>query len=226
MIQHHPSTNRLVSYAAGSLSFSQTLCISAHIEKCYKCRQAVKSLHEVGSELMANSQPAKVSDSLKSRVMSQIRQSDTDDSATHEVVNRASVPNSIIPRSLRSKLSSDDIESLQWKRLGFGIKTVRVCTDLDGSQVDLIRIPPGGKIPNHKHTGEETTIVLKGSFSDDEGIYNVGDLIVRNTEHNHRPTASQDSECVCLTVLQKPIHLTGWLGKIINPVIERSHCAS
>jgi len=41
----------------------------------------------------------------------------------------------------------------------------------------LHRIKAGGKAPEHDHKGTEITVVLTGSFSDEDDIYQPGDFI-------------------------------------------------
>jgi putative transcriptional regulator len=62
---NHPYDELLAAYSAGSLPLSQALCISAHLEHCSSCGQKLQQLNHVGSELMQQLKPSKVSDELK-----------------------------------------------------------------------------------------------------------------------------------------------------------------
>jgi putative transcriptional regulator len=229
MINHHPSSDRLTAFSAGSLPLSQALCISAHIEHCPQCRRDVKLLNQVGSELLSQLDPVAVPESLKSRVMDAINSPEAVtgtgiDSASHTTEQLQSSAQT--PRCLR-KLIPNGLSELNWKRLSPSIHATKLCSDVNGSKIEMIKIQPGGQVASHNHTGEEITVVLSGSFSDDSGIYRKGDIIFRNKEDkHHRPIASQDSECICLTSVEAPIQFTGFFARLFNPLIRRSHYAS
>ena len=38
-------------------------------------------------------------------------------------------------------------------------------------ELALHKIDAGGKVPDHDYRGQEITVVLKGSFSDEDGVY-------------------------------------------------------
>ena len=69
--------------------------------------------------------------------------------------------------------------------------------------------------------GDEITVILRGSFSDREDKYAVGDFIVRTRRETHRPVASQDQDCLCLTTLDEPIEMSNWLLRLGLSVINR-----
>ena len=78
----------------------------------------------------------------------------------------------------------------------------------------------GGRIPKHTHRGTELTLVLEGSFSDEEGVYHQGDFLMRDAEDVHTPTAAQTADCICVGVLDAPIRFTGWNYRVINPFLK------
>lgn len=229
MINHHPSSDRLTAFSAGSLPLSQALCISAHLEHCPQCRRDLKQLNQVGSELFSQLHPIAVPDALKNKVMAAINNPEStaiinSDELSPRSINHHS--NSQTPRCLR-KLIPNGFSGLNWKRLSPSIHATKLCNDVNGNKIEMIKIQPGGQVASHNHTGEEITVVLSGSFSDDSGIYRQGDIIFRNKDDKyHRPIASQDSECICLTSVEAPIQFTGFFARLFNPLIRRSHYAS
>ncbi|MGH1371051.1 MAG: ChrR family anti-sigma-E factor [Cellvibrionaceae bacterium] len=231
MITHHPSADYLAAFSAGTLSFSQAICVSAHIEHCSQCRTDVKRLNQVGSELLEHLQPAQVSESLKQSVMDAIdREVSSDRVQASRQAPQANALNSSthrqVPKCLQ-RLVPDGFSKLGWKRLSPSIHAAKLCSDVNGSKVEMIKIQPGGQVASHNHTGEEITLVLTGSFSDNNGNYQAGDIIFRNKDdRHHKPIASQDSECICLTAVESPIQFTGFFARLFNPLIRRSHYAS
>src|SRR5690606_24367164 len=88
-----------------------------------------------------------------------------------------------------------------------------------GFQVALQRIAAGARVPTHTHGGTELTVILSGGFSDELGVYHAGDFIARDPSHKHSPTALQNEDCICLTVLDAPIKFTGW-QRLFNPFMH------
>lgn len=226
-INHHPDSELLAAYAAGSLPLSQALCVSAHIEMCHECKTNSRRLNNLGGFVFEQSDREKVSHELKAKVLAQLDKSpDKAPSPERTPVKRAEENtegnNSHIPRSLKQFIPTT-FENLHWKRVSPSIKQAHLCTDSDGSQIALLSIKAGGKAGHHTHLGEELTMILKGAFSDETGIFQKGDFMLRNDNHKHRPIATKDGECICLTVLNAPIQFTGYFNRWLNPILRRNH---
>ena len=214
----HPEDELLLSYSAGSLPLSQALCISTHIERCPDCARKFQRLNRVGSELMRELAPAPASDSLKQRMFDRL------DSLTEKRAEQApvDVPNSTVPRCLR-QFVKNGYQDLAWRSVSAHIQSVELCRDSNGAKVELLKIKPGGSAVNHTHLGDEYTVILEGSFSDDDGLYGEGDFLLRKKNEQHRPVATQDRECICLAVTEGPIQFTGLISRMLNPFIRRSY---
>ena len=87
-ISHHPNNELITAYSAGNLPLSQSLCVATHTEYCDICRQSVKQLDVLGSELMQTTNTSPISPDLKSQVMARL------DGLTDTDVKDASIPNS------------------------------------------------------------------------------------------------------------------------------------
>lgn len=220
MANYHPGEEMLTAFSAGNLQLSHALCVSTHIEQCDECRTNLLRLNSLGASLLSDLEPAKASDGLKSNVMAQL---DMQDSQPEEqLVSTDSQVNPNIPRALRQFISRD-YDDLEWKNISTAIQSVSLCTDINGSKVELMKIGPGGAVPTHTHTGDEYTLLLEGSFSDEEGIYKKGDFLVRDGRHKHKPVVSKDQECICLAVTDAPIEFTGFFTRLLNPFIRRGY---
>jgi len=222
LVNHHPTDELLTVYCAGSLPLSQALCLSAHIEMCKKCQTNVQRLNKLGACIFNHTKPATVSSDLKEKIFSQL------DQQLHHL--KTTVKKSIavdqtieeVPKCLKQFIPSN-YDELNWHRVSFSIRQANLCTDGNGAQVALMRIKAGGKAGLHTHMGNEFTTVLKGAFSDETGLFQQGDFVVRDSQHKHRPAATKDSECICLTVLEAPIQFTGYLSRWLNPLLRRGH---
>jgi putative transcriptional regulator len=218
----HPEDELLASYAAGSLPLSQALCISVHLEHCSKCSQNLHRLNQLGSELMLKLQPAPPSPELKNKIFDQIDQMSIDEISNKIATPHTEAINPLIPRCLHQFIKTGYTD-LKWKRLSRDIQSYELCRDQNNAKVELLRIKAGGTSGTHTHMGDEYTVILEGSFSDESGLYRQGDFLVRDSRDKHTPVATIDKECICLAVTEAPIQLTGFFGRLLNPLIRRSY---
>ena len=216
-IKNHPTAELLVSYSAASLPLSQALCISTHLDNCDECTQKLRRLNQVGSELMQQLKPSPPSSGLKAQLLERL------DSLTENVESdRHSPGNTSVPRCLKQFIKTG-YEDISWTRISRDIQSYELCRDQNNAKVELLRIRPGGSASTHTHMGDEYTVILEGSFSDEGGLYHKGDFLLRDASHQHTPVASRDKYCICLAVTEAPIQLTGFFGRLLNPFIRRSY---
>lgn len=227
MIHHHPDNNLLLEYASGSLNWAHSLVVAAHIQLCPQCAAQLKLLNGVGGNLLASATPTPslvceegdVFSKLMQRIDQQPETADTQcpdsDRDTRPVRDPIFAS---VPPVVRKLLADNPV--LQWRRLSKGLKEARLKTGQSEREVSFHRIAPGSKVAEHDHRGREITMVLYGSFSDADGVYTPGDFLVREPGEVHRPTATQDQECLCLSVVEAPVALTGLIGKIVNPFLS------
>ena len=223
VVNYHPDSELLTTFSAGSMPLSQALCVSAHLEMCSDCRAGVRSLNKLGAHVFNQMKPSRVSDELKESVFSQL----DDTVAQNPISDNQSRNNTVrsdsgVPSCLH-QFVADGYDSLSWHWVSPSIKQANLCVDGDGARVALLRIKPGGKATHHTHMGEEITMVLKGAFSDESGIFQQGDFVLRGSNDKHRPMATKDSECICLTVLDAPIQFTGNFSRWLNPLLRLGH---
>ena len=212
----HPRDELLAAYSAGSLPLSQALCISTHLERCPDCGRKLQRLNRVGSELMQQLKPAPASDELKNRLLDRL------DSLSEESSEESHpLRGSTVPRCLRQFVRGS-YNDLPWRRVSADIHSVELCRDSNGAKVELLKIKPGGSAITHTHLGDEYTVILEGSFSDEAGLYGEGDFLLRDKHDKHTPVASQHRECLCLAVTEGPIQFTGFFSRMMNPFIRRS----
>lgn len=86
----------------------------------------------------------------------------------------------------------------------------------DTVRINLLYIAEGVKIPQHTHKGIESTLILHGGFSDEEGHYEAGDYLVKDASDKHSPFTKADEDCLCLTVLTEPMVFTQGVARIFN----------
>ncbi len=213
MINRHPEADLLVEYAAGSLTAAPCISITTHLQFCESCSDSVESLKDIGGNLLQSMEAAPVSEDLLDRVLDCIENGEAESSQQTE--NPGDEVTRELPSFVRSLLPANE---LRWKFLSPSLKVAPISVGEEVFELALHRIKAGGTVPEHDHHGREITVVLKGSFSDEDGVYQPGDFIVREKGDVHQPFAAQNEECICLSVLEAPIKLKGF-KKIFTPLI-------
>lgn len=220
MISKCPDETLLVEYASGSLSTAPSIAVTTHLKYCDKCRNAVSALGFLGGSLLECLEEEEVSEGLLAQVLDRIETLEDQPSSVESSKGSAVVDPvaSGLPEFVRSLLPD---EKLSWRNLTSSLEVAPIRIGEKDFEVSLHRIHPGGKAPEHDHRGKEITVVLRGSFSDEDGVYHPGDFLVREEGDTHRPYAARNEECVCLSVLEAPIKLTG-IKSVFNPFISFS----
>ncbi len=212
MVQRHPEASLLSEYAGGSVSPALCAAITAHLHFCTECRSHNKALCTVGASLLENADAVEVSGSLLDSVMSAI------DSGEAEPVIKETVKNTEqdFPDVVQRLLPES---GPQWKSVSPSLKAASLPVGEEQFELALHRIKAGGMVPEHDHKGMEYTVVVRGSFSDEEGVYREGDFIVKAPGDIHRPLAAKNEECICLSVVEAPIRMTG-IKALLNPFLS------
>jgi putative transcriptional regulator len=224
MIRYHPDDNLLTEYASGSLAWAVSLSVCAHLQFCPHCRKRVETLNKLGGAILTTSIAEKVEPETFAQLMERIRNQKSDSSKTpkSDAIRAQDFYHSDpmlnhLPKVIAKLLPTNG--KLKWQRVSGSLKRARLVAGQDKYEVAFQKISSGGTVVEHDHRGLEVTLVLHGSFSDENGVYNEGDFLVRNSGEVHRPTATQNQDCLCLSVSEAPVEVTGLLGKIINPFL-------
>lgn len=227
MIKHRPDDNMLAEYAAGSLDWGLSLAVAAHLHFCSSSRDRVQQLNAVGGALLSTSEPEAIDSDAFQRLMDRIKTQGKGSTAANDGAAK--------PKVASKKLGNDPLlvdlppvvrrllpegKPVKWRFVSPALRMARLQTGQDKYEVAFHRICTGGKVAEHDHQGLEVTLVLKGSFSDGDGVYTEGDFLVRQPGDVHRPTATQNQDCLCLSVVEAPVSLTGVMGKLINPFLS------
>jgi putative transcriptional regulator len=118
----------------------------------------------------------------------------------------------ILPLPLRRYVPA----TARWKHAGGGVREIGLKLGEGPHLAVLLRIPGGGVMAKHRHTGLEFSLVLQGAFTDRGARYAPGDVCLA-AEPEHEPLADAGVDCICLAVIDGPIVLTGRIGRLLNP---------
>lgn len=230
MLGHHPNENTLLEYSAGTLDTATSICVSTHINHCAECRNRVKAYNKLGGDFLSSVPVSPIGSDCFEQLMDKIKLGDShmanpaNDSCaqskpTSTIAAKAKKANDERCERVINKLLNKNAP-LQWKRVSPSLSEAVLTVGQNTHEVCFHKIRRGGRVAQHDHGGAEITVVLEGSFSDEDGTYQAGDYIERQPGEIHRPIATQNEDCLCLTVVEAPVELTGIVGKIVNPFIS------
>lgn len=243
MAHHHPDIHMLTEFSAGVASPGIALCIAAHIDYCPQCRNQARKLEALGGALFeiegtdhegtvhegavhegtvheGTAQPSALDAALEKTLAAIDKLEAAAVSGRNNLPEtNASRPGSSFPDCLRSLIPAG-LEQLNWKKIGASLRVARLDTGDRQHEVALHQLQAGGGVADHDHRGQEITVVLKGSFSDQNGLYMPGDFLVRNAGEAHAPKASNDGDCICLSTMAAPVRFTGLLTRLVNPFLR------
>lgn len=212
-MSYHPETSILEAYAQGTLDDVTAFTIATHIETCPKCRSLVAQLEEGCGEELVNASMSPV-DSFDDMLASILSLDPSDEpfrparKPTFIDVNGKSFQLPLSLSRFREQIG-------EWK--SYGGKVYSASIELsDQARVNLMYISEGVTIPQHTHKGLESTLVLHGSFSDEDGEYQVGDYLLKDASVKHSPFTKQGEDCLCLTVLTEPMLFTQGVARVFN----------
>ncbi|MFN3835183.1 MAG: cupin domain-containing protein [Glycocaulis sp.] len=123
----------------------------------------------------------------------------------HDAASGAGGAQTGLPAPLQPFLDRQTGGELRWTRRLGGMNEI-VLDELsgDGTETSLVRLMPGGGIPDHDHGGEELTLILSGAFHDGRALFRAGDLCAAMPGTRHRPRVTGSEPCICLAVSMAP----------------------
>ena len=162
---------------------------------------------EVAGYFLDKIEPTIVSEDLWMKVLNnaQIKKQSRINTPTDPFLNQ-------LPVSLQVHLAD---KKIKWK----SFKDVKIATILpkdNNEKLELIHVMPGAKIPQHTHEGNESFLVLHGSYSDEYGSYKQGTVQVRSDDHHHTPIGHTQTGCVGLAYTHGKIKFSGKFCKLLN----------
>ena len=208
-VLHHPSSDILLSYAAGRLDKGMSLVVDVHAVACAACRAEIEQLEAVGGTLLESLAPAEMAPDALDRALARIEtRAPPPPPAARALPGLAGI-------DLSAALAGLDLGPRRW--LAPGVWMRPIVSERGGRNTYLLRTGPGARLPRHGHTGEEFVCVLQGGFSDDAGSYGPGDFAQSGSSRVHEPATDADGECICLISSEGPMLMQGAVGKLLLP---------
>lgn len=213
-IHFHPNHDLLSRYANGDLDSASSIMISAHLEFCPHCRQKIAAIEAKQARILESSESVALTPSLSAMMLEIMAQEPAETSVEEAPDSELTMEDKTYP--LPSVLQRHNDKIGPWSRLPGNIKRAQVEVSGD-SKMNFIYMDSDSSLPEHTHQGQEITLVLAGEFYDESGTYKPGDFIVQTDEHTHLPRTREGQDCLCLTLLNAPLHFTSGLATLLNP---------
>ena len=210
-IMHHPTEETLVAFAGAKLCEANSLVVATHLAHCADCRGALRDLVEVGGGLLEQTRATTIGAESRQSVMDRL------DDTVMEAPNKP-IPT---PKSERALAPLSLYEGGKWQWVGPGVyRQFLDVPNVAGTRVFMLKAAPGTRLPDHRHVGTEWTCVLKGAFRHDHGRFGAGDFDEADGSVDHNPYVEEGEECICLVALNGHVEMTGWLGRLIQPLVR------
>ncbi len=208
----------LLEYAAGTLDDAHTLIVSAYLTLSPEGRRYVADCERLGGALVAHlCDPVDVSPACLERLLEKIDCAPPACTEKKICSNATCIPcEDLLPAPLAGLLPPEMGDKLVWKRSFSGLRRLDLLPAECASQAQLMHCSPGFRFPRHHHNGMEITLVLEGSFSDGQGHYRRGDLLIAEDGTTHAPVADAKTGCLCFCVTTHPIRFSGFFARLRN----------
>ncbi len=170
----------------------------------------------MGAVLMADAPPVSVSDRALDAVFARIAGHRPDDQAeTPAVQGKHGVPAPL------GNLLPDDLSEVRWRAIGPGIKQAKLKgPDGHDDGVKLLKIAPGRSVPQHSHGGHEMTLIVSGSYTDEIGRFQAGDIADLDGDIQHQPVSDSGEDCICIIATDAPLAFTGIVPRLMQSFIR------
>lgn len=210
--KHHPKPETLAAFASGALDEAMSVVIAAHLEHCDDCVLAVRDFEALGGARLESLEPVALSADAIDRFWSAI---DADRGSLKQTADLP--PEKVRPLSAYLK---GGIDAIEWKPVAPGMAQHVLAADgYRKGVLRLLRIDPGTRMPKHTHGEEELTLILRGAYEDEIGVFQAGDLADLDGEATHSPCAIGEEPCICLIATNGPLSFKGFVGKVIQPFV-------
>ena len=217
-IRHHPSDTTLIAYAAGHLGEALAAIVASHLAVCPRCRQRNHVADEIGGGLLTDTEPAAMRDDALNAVFARIDSGAPSNDTPATEGPRAGQHGVAAPLGA---LLPADLEEIRWRSVGPGIRQARLDDSTDAPEgLKLLKIAPGRAVPRHTHRGHEMTLIVSGSYTDELGRFQAGDIADLDGEVDHQPVSDTGEDCICIIATDAPLRFQGWVPRLMQPFVR------
>ena len=226
-LNHCPSSATLADFSFGNGFSLSDIVLRAHISACRHCRQKIREIETIGSDLLMSEIHSYIGPTLNNLDVNVNKILDGYDSPTDSV----DAKNDVLSKSKADDFELDNsldclfpsyldcsFDALPWRSAGKDIQLCKLRED-GNSRLWMVKGKPGAKLPKHSHRGQELTLVLKGSYACSSNIYQPGDLHECDDENTHQPIIVGDTDCISLVATEGDLKFDNLLLRLIQPML-------
>lgn len=212
------SDERLWAFLQGELDPAESLLIVAHCHLSCEGRKRIIALTTCAAAAMETIEPQTMRCSAHAFFEEKCAAHPKEKPA--ELIENAHCTKSCeVPKPLQPYLGTS-YEAVDWTLLYPGIFSKDVSIPGSRARTRFLKINKGTVIPEHRHLGDQLTLILRGAWIDEGETYRAGDVSIhqgdtKNTFTPHAPV-TQGEDCICMTVLHGPVKLIGIMANIIG----------
>jgi putative transcriptional regulator len=223
--RRHPSDATLLAHAAGTLGKAHRLVVEIHAKSCSDCQRAIRAAERVGGLLLEELPYTAMTPGALERCLARLETNERSPSfsgatrpTSHDEAWSALLKGDIVlPLELQS------LRPGRLRRLSPGILHATLFGDSDG-RLHFIRVSPDVALPRHSHpAGLELTYVLAGSFHDESGRYQTGDVGEQpdcdGLDHAHLVRADPGGDCICILATAGRLRFENLLPRMLQPIL-------
>lgn len=193
----------MLDHAAGALSPARQLLVVTHLRLKPSARESTVWLEAAGGALLEGLEPVPVATTPLAPL-------------DRMAVSVVSAPDHLVESHALIEAASRQPENLSWRWRAPSLRELRL--PMPGAS--LMRLAGGRAVPIHGHTGEELTLVLRGDYADETGIYGPGEIAFADAGFDHSPYVPEGSDCVCLVATDGDLKFHGLLSRIVHRVLS------
>jgi putative transcriptional regulator len=209
-LRRQPSEERLLAYAAGTLSAPEAVVVATHLALKPQTRPWADLGRAVGGALLDDAEPVALDAGAREAALARL---DVPVASEESVPAKSADPS--LPEPLRG------LPLGPWRWAGPGVHVRNVIGPRDGDcRVILLRIAPGQCAPRHTHGGVELTCVIRGAYATEDGVFAQGDFEEADPKVTHQPRVVSEEACLCVAALDGQIVLPGRLGRLLAPFVK------
>lgn len=208
--RRQPSEERLLAYAAGTLSPPEAVVVATHLALRPETRAWTELGQAIGGALLEDLEPLALDERAGEAALARLDAFQPRVEPTPPKGADASLPAPLRHFPLGP-----------WRWLGPGVHVRDVLGPRDGDcRVILLRIAPGQCTPRHTHGGVELTCVISGAYATEDGVFSLGDFEEADPNVTHQPRVVSAEPCLCVAALDGQIVLPGRLGRMLAPFVR------
>jgi putative transcriptional regulator len=214
---HHPPTDTMMSYAAGTLPSAEACAIACHISMCPDCTADVGRLEMLAGLLLGEIEAPPADTAAAERAFTRAAAQNAPPDPAPRISDRS------LPWPLSRYLDVSEPDLL-WQTVHEGLEYFSVRLPDEGGHIRLWRLSPGTRLPAAPGAyGPRFVLLFQGTLRHGEDRYLPGDYFELSAGQPNWSEAIEN--CVCLVASSGTAAEKGWFWSIAGRISENAFAA-